>query len=40
MHFSQIYKPEEVKPILESRLPPDLVCRVIPFVPRRKHWPG
>ena len=40
MHFSQIYKPEEVRPLIESRLPPDLVARVIPFVPRRKHWPG
>ena len=40
MHFSQIYKPEEVKPLLEDKLPPGLFRRVVPFVTRRKHWPG
>lgn len=40
MHFSQIYKPREVRPLLEERLPPGLFNRVIPFVTRAKHWPG
>ena len=40
MHFSQIYKPTEIAAILESRLPASLHERVLPFVPKRKHWPG
>jgi len=40
MHFSQIYKPQEVVDILARRLPASLRSRVIPFVPRTSHWPG
>jgi ribonuclease Z len=39
MHFSQIYKPEEVRAILERRCPADLWRRIVPFAPR-KAWPG
>lgn len=40
MHFSQIYKPDEVPAILEARLPPSLRRRVVPFVPNTPYWPG
>jgi len=40
MHFSQIYKPQEVVDILDRRVPPELRSRIIPFVPRASHWPG
>ncbi|MCE9575148.1 MAG: MBL fold metallo-hydrolase [Deltaproteobacteria bacterium] len=40
MHFSQLYRPDEIRPILAQRLPPDLMARVIPFVPDGKYWPG
>ncbi len=33
MHFSQIYKPGEVRAILDQRLPSTLRDRVIPFLP-------
>jgi ribonuclease Z len=39
MHFSQIYKPDEVREILERRCPPDLWRRIVPFAPKRS-WPG
>ena len=37
MHFSQIYKPDEVRDILQKRLPADLYRRVVAFAPKRKH---
>jgi ribonuclease Z len=40
MHFSQIYRPDEVVGILDARLPSDLRTRVIPFVSPGTHWPG
>jgi ribonuclease Z len=33
MHFSQLYRPNEVRDILKRRLPPGLVDRVIAFCP-------
>ncbi|HET7499536.1 MAG TPA: MBL fold metallo-hydrolase [Kofleriaceae bacterium] len=40
MHFSQIYRPDEIAGILDARLPPALRPRVVPFVPAGAHWPG
>jgi len=40
MHFSQIYRPDEIAGILDARLPPALRKKVIPFVPTGSHWPG
>lgn len=40
MHFSQLYKPAEVVEILDRRCPPALRARIVPFVPKSKHWPG
>jgi len=40
MHFSQLYRPDEVAGILDARLPPELRKKVIPFVPHGAHWPG
>jgi ribonuclease Z len=40
MHFSQLYRPDEIASILDARLPPGLRKRVIPFVPDATHWPG
>jgi ribonuclease Z len=40
MHFSQIYRPDEIAGILDARLPPGLRSKVIPFVPTGAHWPG
>lgn len=40
MHFSQLYKPAEVVEILDRRCPPSLRERIVPFVPKSKHWPG
>jgi ribonuclease Z len=40
MHFSQIYRPDEIAGILDARLPPALRRKVIPFVPSGGHWPG
>jgi ribonuclease Z len=40
MHFSQLYRPDEISGILDARLPPQLRARVIPFVPTGMHWPG
>jgi len=39
MHFSQIYRPDEVREILDERCPEVLRRRVIPFAAGR-HWPG
>lgn len=40
MHFSQLYKPREVREILRARCPAHLRERIIPFVPDAAHWPG
>jgi ribonuclease Z len=40
MHFSQLYRPDEVHDILARRLPDDLRARVVPFAPRGGEWPG
>lgn len=40
MHFSQLYKPQEVREILKARCPPSLYDRIVAFVPNSKHWPG
>jgi ribonuclease Z len=40
MHFSQLYRPDEVTRILDARLPPRLRSRVVPFVPDTPQWPG
>ena len=40
MHFSQLYRPDEVAGILDARVPPALRRRIIPFVPTTGHWPG
>jgi ribonuclease Z len=40
MHFSQLYRPDEISGILDARLPPDLRRKVVPFIPRGAHWPG
>jgi ribonuclease Z len=40
MHFSQIYRPDEVPQILEKRCPAELWQRIRPFAPKRKQWPG
>lgn len=39
MHFSQLYRPQEVPSILDQRLPAQLARRVVPFTPRSKDWP-
>jgi ribonuclease Z len=40
MHFSQLYRPDEVAGILDARLPPALRAKIVPFVPAGSHWPG
>ncbi len=40
MHFSQLYRPDEVVAILDARVPPALRARIVPFVPRASLWPG
>jgi ribonuclease Z len=40
MHFSQLYRPDEIPGILDARLPPELRRRVVPFIPGGTHWPG
>jgi len=40
MHFSQIYRPDEVSAILDARVPPRLRAKLIPFVPPGENWPG
>jgi ribonuclease Z len=40
MHFSQLYRPDEISGILDARLPPELRCRVVPFLSSSAHWPG
>lgn len=40
MHFSQLYKPNEVREILDARCPSDLRERIVPFLPSSNRWPG
>jgi ribonuclease Z len=40
MHFSQLYRPDEIAGILDKRLPAALRAKVIPFVPMDGQWPG
>lgn len=40
MHFSQLYRPDEIAKILDARVPPALRKRIIPFAPGSGHWPG
>jgi ribonuclease Z len=40
MHFSQLYRPDEIDGVLDARLPPALRRRVIAFAPSGPHWPG
>ena len=40
MHLSQLYRPGDVRPILDRRLPPELAARVIAFAPEDGPWPG
>jgi ribonuclease Z len=40
MHCSQLYRPDEVRGILDRRLPPALAARVIAFTPNAREWPG
>lgn len=39
MHFSQMYHPDEIDPILRERCPEHLYRRIVPFVPAAV-WPG
>ena len=39
MHFSQLYRPDEVREILARRLPPRLKERVVAFAPASGDWP-
>jgi ribonuclease Z len=40
MHFSQLYRPDEIKGILGARVPEALRKRIIAFAPSTMHWPG
>ncbi|HUH04469.1 MAG TPA: MBL fold metallo-hydrolase [Kofleriaceae bacterium] len=40
MHFSQIYRPDEIRGILAARCPPALLERIHPLAPEGGHWPG
>lgn len=40
MHFSQLYKPSEVRNILERRCPDNMRKRLVPFLPQVDRWPG
>ncbi len=40
MHFSQSYRPNEVRAILERRCPEALRRRLVVFAPDRRAWPG
>jgi ribonuclease Z len=40
MHFSQLYRPDEIPGILDARLPAALRRKVVPFAPAGMHWPG
>jgi len=38
MHFSQLYEPSMVREILARRCPPDLLARIVPFLPQGDVW--
>jgi ribonuclease Z len=40
MHFSQLYRPSEVRATLARRCPPELHARIVPFLPDGDAWPG
>jgi ribonuclease Z len=40
MHFSQIYRPDEIAELLDRRVPERLRKRIVPFVPLTAQWPG
>lgn len=40
MHFSQLYRPADVREILDRRLPAALRARTIAFAPDTGDWPG
>jgi ribonuclease Z len=40
MHFSQLYRPDEITGILDARVPAALRARITPFIPSGSHWPG
>lgn len=40
MHFSQLYRPDEIRPILDTRLPAELRARIVAFAPEHGEWPG
>ena len=40
MHFSQLYRPDEVRELLAARCPPALLERIHPLVPSHRVWPG
>jgi len=40
MHFSQIYRPDEIRELLRRRCPPGLYARIVPFAPSENIWPG
>lgn len=39
MHFSQIYKPPEIREVLAKRCPPTFLSRLVPFLPDAADWP-
>lgn len=40
MHVSQLYRPEDVPRILDTRVPAELRAKIIPFAPASGEWPG
>ena len=38
MHFSQLYDPRMVREILARRCPPQLLARIVPFLPQGDAW--
>lgn len=40
MHFSQLYRPDEVWPLLQRRMPAALLARTQVLVPDGSAWPG
>ena len=40
MHFSQLYRPDEITGILDARLPAAFRARITPFIPAGPNWPG
>ncbi len=38
MHFSQLYEPRMVREILTRRCPPELLKRIVPFLPTGDTW--